>query len=160
MDTASMAKLFDIDAKVLGMNTEGVSHEESLVEPRPAGNCLNWIAGHIVASRGEILKLVGEEPVWDAAAARPYERGAKPPLDPGSLQNLDRILADFARAQELIVAGLARLTPDDLAASAGEGPLGEMTVGMKIAFLQFHEAYHLGQIGLLRRIVGKEGAIA
>ena len=29
----------------------------------------------------------------------------------------------------------------------------------KLAFLQFHEAYHSGQLGLLRRIVGKPGAI-
>ena len=29
----------------------------------------------------------------------------------------------------------------------------------RIQFFGFHEAYHCGQLGLLRRIVGKEGAI-
>ena len=28
-----------------------------------------------------------------------------------------------------------------------------------LAQLQWHECYHVGQLGLLRRIVGKEGAI-
>jgi hypothetical protein len=29
----------------------------------------------------------------------------------------------------------------------------------QLTFMGFHEAYHLGQIGLLRNILGKEGAI-
>jgi hypothetical protein len=29
----------------------------------------------------------------------------------------------------------------------------------QVTFLGFHEAYHLGQIGLLRKMLGKEGAI-
>ena len=160
MHAQVLIKLFDFHEKALQMNMEGLTGEESLVEPKPGGNCLNWIAGHIVAARNAILKLVGEEPVWDDGKAAPYQRGAKPPLDPDSLQDLDHILADFKRSQERIKAGLSRLTAEDLAASAGEGATGEETVGMRLSFLQFHEAYHLGQIGLLRRILGREGAIA
>jgi len=33
------------------------------------------------------------------------------------------------------------------------------SLGSKLAVLQFHEAYHAGQLGLLRRIAGKKGAI-
>jgi len=28
-----------------------------------------------------------------------------------------------------------------------------------VTFLAFHESYHTGQTGILRRIIGKEGAI-
>jgi len=33
------------------------------------------------------------------------------------------------------------------------------SLAAKLAGLQFHEAYHAGQLGLLRRIAGKKGAI-
>ena len=29
----------------------------------------------------------------------------------------------------------------------------------QLTFMGFHEAYHLGQIGLIRKMLGKEGAI-
>jgi hypothetical protein len=38
-------------------------------------------------------------------------------------------------------------------------PAGDQSVGEKLFVLQFHEAYHAGQTGLLRRIAGHEGAI-
>jgi uncharacterized damage-inducible protein DinB len=37
--------------------------------------------------------------------------------------------------------------------------VGDATVSEKLAFLQFHEAYHAGQIAILRRMAGKPGAI-
>jgi hypothetical protein len=46
------------------------------------------------------------------------------------------------------------MTPEQLAHGDANGTLGD-----KLGFLQFHEAYHAGQIGLLRRLVGKEGKI-
>mgnify|MGYP001101362822 CR=1 FL=1 len=32
-------------------------------------------------------------------------------------------------------------------------------VAEKIAMLHFHEAYHTGQVGLMRRLLGKDGMI-
>ena len=31
--------------------------------------------------------------------------------------------------------------------------------GTRVAFLNFHEAYHAGQLGVLRRLAGKPGAL-
>ena len=65
------------------------------------------------------------------------------------------MLADFDREQERIQAALGRVTDADLAKPFGDGD----TVEGWLHFLQFHEAYHIGQVALLRRIVGHEGAI-
>jgi len=69
---------------------------------------------------------------------------------------------------------LSQMSAADLAAAAGEKGVGEKaggdkaaadkavgnkTVGNQLAFFQFHEAYHAGQVGLLRRLAGKEGAL-
>ncbi len=67
---------------------------------------------------------------------------------------MEEILAAFDDSQDTILAALERTTEADLAASHAKE-----TVGQRLAFLQFHEAYHIGQIGLLRRLLGKPGAI-
>lgn len=40
-----------------------------------------------------------------------------------------------------------------------ERKLENGNVGERLAFLQFHESYHAGQVGLLRRLLGKDGVI-
>jgi uncharacterized damage-inducible protein DinB len=154
MSVEALRKLYDINHQALGMNVEGLSHEESLIQPPGGGNCLNWVAGHIVANRNFVLSLLGEEPIWSEADTAAYKRGSAPIRDGRSAAPFDRILTDFTRSQERVRAGLARLTDADLAREQGKGTLGDT-----LHFLQFHEAYHVGQAGLLRRIAGKEGAI-
>lgn len=154
MSVDALRKLFDINHKALGMNVNGLTHEESLIQPPGGGNCLNWVAGHIVATRNFVLGLVGEEPIWGEADAAPYKRGSAPIRDGRVAAPFERIMADFSRSQERIRAGLARLTDADLAREQGKETLAD-----SLHFLQFHEAYHVGQAGLLRRIAGKEGAI-
>ena len=55
-----------------------------------------------------------------------------------------------------MIAHGAATSPD----SRLDEPLEKDTLGWRLAFLQFHEAYHAGQLGLLRRLLGKDGAIA
>lgn len=33
---------------ILRLNVAGLTHEESLIQPRPGGNCLNWVMGHLL----------------------------------------------------------------------------------------------------------------
>ena len=154
MDAESLVMLFEYNYRALRANISGLSHEDSLIQPHPGGNCLNWVLGHIVATRNETLRLLGEGPIWNEEEAAPYRRGANPITDDVGALFLEKIVADLDRSQELITAGLRAISKEGLAASAGES-----TVSESLAGLQFHEAYHAGQTGLLRRLAGKEGAI-
>ena len=109
----SLAKSFGRNQQVVKMNTEGLTHEESLRGPAPAGNSMNWVVGHIVAVRNLILGLVGESPIWSESEAAPYERGSMP--NPDAARPLDQILADLDRSQERLAKGLERVTAADLA---------------------------------------------
>jgi hypothetical protein len=154
MDSEFLATLFGLNLQVLKINTQGLTHEDSLIQPSPAGNCLNWVLGHLTATRNQVLKLLGEQPIWDEATTAMYIRGSKPMTDGSKALRLERILGDLERSQEALIAGLVRLTPDALAAPGEQGTLAD-----RIAMLHFHEAYHTGQVGLLRRLAGKEGMI-
>jgi hypothetical protein len=152
MTAEGLKRLFELNHYAIGVNARDLSHEESLLGPDPAGNCANWVLGHIVANRGAVLTLVGEQPVWDAAAGERYKRGSSP-IAKDAAKPFPEILDSLDRSQERLVAGLARLSDEDLGKDDGE------SLGSKLAFLQFHEAYHAGQLGLLRRVAGKKGAI-
>ncbi len=140
-------------------NTDGVSHEESLVQPHPGGNCLNWVVGHLATSRDLTRGVLGLEPVLGEHPV--YARSSEPLADAGKAEPFERLTAAFAKNQDDIAAAIAALTPEQLAAKApfspGNNP--EETVGTLLAGLIFHEAYHIGQTGVLRRIAGHAGVL-
>ena len=154
MSVTTLSRMYGINQHALHVNVKGVTNEEAWVQP-PSGNCMNWVVGHIVASRNGVLAALGEEPIWPKEEAKTYARHSAPITAPGMGKPLDQMLGDFDRAQERIQAALGRVTDADLAKPFGDGD----TVGGWLHFLQFHEAYHIGQVALLRRIVGHEGAI-
>ena len=149
--------LFDFDHRALGLNAAGLTHADSLVPAAPGANCANWILGHLIASRSTVLTLLGQEPVWNEAQGKPFDDHAAWP-DPAAVAvPWESLLADFETSQERIRAGLATVTAERLAGL--HTAESKRPRGMQLHFLQFHEAYHIGQIGLLRRIVGRPGAI-
>jgi hypothetical protein len=154
MTKEALRVLFRYNHYAIGANARDLSHEESLIQPRPSGNCANWVLGHIVATRGAVFSLVGEEPVWSEAESAPYRRGSPPITGHDGARPFSEILAALDRSQELLMAGLERL------GGAGLGPVeAEGSAAANLAGLQFHEAYHAGQLGILRRIAGRNGAI-
>jgi uncharacterized damage-inducible protein DinB len=142
----------------LKMNLEGLTHEESLVQPQPAGNCLNWIVGHILASRAGMLGLLGLDNLWTDDELEPYQRGSSALTDPARARQLGDLVALLETSQEAILAELSEITDEELEAPSPDGFLGD-TVEKALAGLAFHEAYHVGQTGLLRRLLGHEKAI-
>jgi uncharacterized damage-inducible protein DinB len=96
----------------------------------------------------------------DAVAER-YKRGSPPIGHEREAAPLDLLVKALNRSQEGILGALARMSQSDLdRPAAGPGsPGGDTSVGGQLSFLHFHESYHSGQLGLLRRLAGKDGAI-
>jgi uncharacterized damage-inducible protein DinB len=153
MNAEILRKLYEIAHRATHLNLDGIEHEESLVAPE-AGNSLNWVLGHMVATRNVVLAALGEGPVWEEGKAQLYSGTAEAGWSPERALPLDSIVADLDRSQERIVSGLERLSDEAL-----EEPSGNGTLGWRLGFLHFHESYHVGQIGLLRRLLGKPGVI-
>ena len=143
---------FSLNHRLIHAQTEGLTNEDSLLQPVSRGNCLNWVLGHIVATRNSILQLLGEALIWDDDTAARYGRGSAPITTALDGLPLERILGDFDRAQSRIVLGFAHIAEHEL-----DAPSGDATIRERLAFLHFHEAYHIGQLSLLRRLAGRAG---
>ncbi len=155
MNPEILSQMFAFNQYCIKMNTEDLTQSDSLVQPHSGGNCLNWVLGHIVATRKLILEHLGESPIWSDEEAKQYIRGSKPIQNGDQTQTLDKILTDFNRSQKIIVDKLSKMSAENLSKKVDE----KDTLAQKLVFLHFHETYHIGQTGLLRRIAGKEGAI-
>ena len=134
-----------------------LSYEE--LHRRAAGptSSMLWIAGHITMARVMMLRLAGEEmPVeWSEL----FSRGArieKPHLYP----KIESIIEAWDRATDLLKSRLPELSEDQLdAASPREFPVPDRSLRGALAFLSYHEAYHIGQMGLLRKVLGYPGLV-
>ena len=154
MNGSILSKLYGLNMMVIEKNLEGITTEESFVQPQAAGNCVNWVLGHIVATRNQIMELIGENPTLSEVESAPYKRGSKPLTDRSTALTLEKMFSDLQVSQDKLMAALQGMPSEEL-----EAPFGESTKYEQLAVLQFHEAYHAGQLGILRRFLGKPGAI-
>jgi hypothetical protein len=146
---------------VVKINLDGITQEESLIQPDPAGNCLNWVVGHLIAIYQHALPLLGQEPVIPAARIDRYDRGSPALRARGEAIDIGELLAAFDECSRRFDAGLAALDPETLGERAPFSPSDNPneTIGSLLTTFAWHQAYHTGQTGVLRRIAGKPGAI-
>lgn len=145
----------------VNVNTRGLTHEDSLVEPRPAGNRLNWVLGHLMWVYDGFLPLLGQEPVIGQQALKGYARGGPPLERAAEAIDFAQLQAAWNQASERVDTGLAGLDPQILDRPVPNSPSGspDESVRTLITTVMFHQAYHAGQTAVLRRIAGREGAI-
>jgi len=151
-----------VTGQVLKMNAAEMSQADSLVQPDPGGNCFNWVIGHLACVYNNVLLMLGQEQVVPAERLKRYDRGSKPITNASEALELSELLNICEKALERIDVGLATLTPERLDEKAPVSPTNNPneTVRSLLAIVGFHQAYHAGQLGVLRRIAGKPGAIA
>lgn len=132
----------------------GITHEASL-HPTPTGQTINWLIGHLADARGGALALLSGDRTWPDAELALYKRGADS-LDPAHALPLSELTRRFASVQEPLLQHLKLLTDERAAQKAPFSPSGnpDETVGSLMGVLAFHEVYHVGQVGLLRRWAG------
>jgi len=157
-DAESLIQKYKLTAYIIQHQTEGITNEESIIQPPVRGNCMNWILGHILNDRNLVLSLLGEESVFDKAEAERYQRDSDPVsrFEEGLL--FEKLLEKFDLSQKRIVSGLRSITPERLAEIDQVGTRKE-EVGALISFIHWHETYHTGQFELLRQLAGKNDKV-
>ena len=157
----TLAVQFRYTFNVTQATLAGIPEDDAFLAPEPGGNCINWVLGHIVSSRNGMLAILGREPVIDRELDKRYRRGTPEVTDrEGTVPTAD-LLEAFRHSQAVINEALATLTPEALTAAAPFSPTDDPdeTVGSLLAGLSFHESYHVGQLGILRRLTGADSVV-
>lgn len=131
---------------------EGIEQSDHFVRPSDKANSLNYVAGHMTASRYLLagsLKLDEPQPWADL-----FSRGAK--IEENSAYpELSEITEHWHQISSKLEKRFEVVTAEDLKAEPPFTVPGiEKTVRGTIAFLSFHESYHLGQLAYIRRLLG------
>lgn len=115
-------------------------------------NSALFIAAHLVDSRAWTARMLGLEIPEPFGGALRYGTSLD---DLAELPGLEEVVDEWTAVSALLEGRIAALTSEEWAAPATQRfPVEDASVGGALAFLLHHEAYHIGQLGLLRRAVG------
>jgi hypothetical protein len=143
---------FERNRRIIHAQCDGLSNEDSLIQPPFASNCLNWTVGHLVVHRDKVLKLVGGEPVLDDTTFERYNRESHPITGDGpDVWSLSALLDALDTSQGRIAEAIPAA---DMSAEL-EDDNRFATVGDRVHFYYFHDTYHTGQTELLRALAGR-----
>lgn len=130
----------------------GVEREHFLRRPGPNSNPMVWIAGHLTQMRHRMAGMLG------VPRAVPWGRL----FDTGSVigdlstyPERDEIERSWAEVSADLTVRLAAMNAAEL--NAPPPPriaTSDGTLAGAIALFTFHEGYHIGQLGYLRRFLG------
>jgi uncharacterized damage-inducible protein DinB len=135
----------DANHMLVNKNLSGITHQESLTFPQEVSNPMNWILGHLIFSRNLLLQIFGEKPLWENFKV--YDRGFNAKDTKDGFLDFEELKSLFNESQNRLMPLLEKF--DNLTEKGQEDA----------TFLVLHEIYHCGQLGYMRRLLGKEGVI-
>jgi hypothetical protein len=132
-----------------------ISDEEAakvLVAPM---NTVKWLAGHLVWGQAGLARIAGVQ--LDIPWLSLYDTQSRKPIPEGlTAPTMDEVKAAWNKYADEIRNGLANL-PAEALNSPVEFPMPMFnTLEGLWAFINHHQAYTIGQIGILRRGLGKD----
>lgn len=151
MNASELSRIFERNLSTLEKNLDGLSGTDFLVRVSEDGSHLNWLIGHVLHARVRLLRDLGgfahpDEALLETA----YGRGSQAS---NAERFPTRILRDALLENQMALEQTLNAT--DL---TQPGPRSG-TLADRAAFIAWHETYHVGQSGVLRRLAGKTGAI-
>jgi uncharacterized damage-inducible protein DinB len=150
-------KVFERNLWVINRQLEGVTHEESLLQPEFRANCMNWILGHALNSRQAVLYLLEMELVVSKESLSIYQFDSEPiTAESEGVIQLGELLDYFEKSDEKFAEGFAKV--DEARWHEAINDKGT-TMWERVEFLSWHEAYHVGQLELLRQLAGKDDKV-
>jgi hypothetical protein len=130
----------------------GIAHDDLLTRPGPRSNPLVWVAGHLVQQRTRLLGAFGppRQIPWEDLFRTGSVIG-----DLGLYPTTGELEAVWRSASEELLRRI-ETTPEE----RFDGPAPAWLISRDgtlrggLTYAAFHEAYHVGQMGYLRKWLG------
>jgi hypothetical protein len=149
------AKMLTGELDILLKQTDDLTHQESLLQPEPGGNCLNWVMGHLVINLLDILKALGGAASISLPELDHYGFGSEPVHgDEAGVIELSVLVDAYALLTKTITDRLAQMSETDFDQQI-EFWQGQSRRGYVAFFYFFHNTYHIGQLEQLRNLAGR-----
>jgi uncharacterized damage-inducible protein DinB len=144
--TSAYTDILNIQAGIFNNAFDGINDKDALQRPINQGNHINWLLGHIATCRFMLFNLIGgkESDPYFNIYFKGYNAETKYP-------KLKEIKKNWEKASGLLIEKIESISDEEMETEiAGKGGKPKDF----ISFFTYHEAYHLGQIGYARKILG------
>ena len=157
-----ITKQFSMNSRLFRNVLEGIGEKESLERISEHSNHLRWIAGHLTSNRYRNLVRMGLQPVpfeylgiyFIPEAPPPGNRPCDPAL---AYPELKELLDLWNAYSDPFIGAVGGLTPEQLAAPVFfQTPIEGGAMRDFYTFLASHEMYHIGQMSVIRRMLGHD----
>jgi uncharacterized damage-inducible protein DinB len=149
----SIVAQYGLSGNILATSIKDLSESDAKTRSRSgSGPSIAWTIGHLCHYKVKMLQLLGREKENPFAAS--FEHTAA--TDGSSYPALAQLLASFSRLNSELSAAVSEASAGQLdAPMPGSGPHDEKKVFDTLLFFAWHEAYHLGGIGAIRKDLGR-----
>jgi uncharacterized damage-inducible protein DinB len=148
---AQVAFIFDANDGLIRRTLKDLPPEAGWQQPGGGGNSIMWILGHITQTRAGLLGILGER--VDTGWGNLFKRGAQR-QDADVYPSADTIKKMGADLTARLRDKLRTIGDDQLATPVQSKLPGVTNLAQALAFFAFHEAYHVGQLGYVRKLLG------
>ena len=149
--------VLEANSALLRKALDGVDSDTWVRRPNDHTNHLAYISCHALDARFYLMRMIGHErtnpwqTLFDAATHITTMKEYPPVYE---------LVAEWDELHEATLAALDGLSAADLdATSAARFPTEDGSILGGITFLAFHEAYHVGQLGLVRKFFGLDPVV-
>lgn len=150
----ALARGFRLGTRLLRNVLEGVSEADAARRVHQDANSFVFVAAHAVDVRYYLAGLLGVEMENPLEGALGEAAGIDDVTRMPTLAEVEEALGAVSGPLE---ERIAALHPGELAGpSPVKFPIDDGTLEGAILFLLQHESYHVGQLGLLRKLLGHE----
>ena len=146
--------LYGLSNRILATGIADLSEQDARIRSRGgAGPSVAWTIGHLCHFKIVALTLLGVEQANPFAAR--FER--TPASDGADYPSLAELTATFSELHSELSVALESAPARLDAPMRGTGPHDEKRILDTILFSAWHEAYHIGSIGAIRKELGWQG---
>ncbi len=151
MDTKTISTQFELQTRLFNNVLQDVDDQELDHRASEHVNHLHWLATHLLAIRMGLRSFGGlseDNSMQHFLGKSISDIQEYPPLS--------EIKEKWNGISSDILKGLQHMNAEQLEGEAPvQVPVSDRTLGGYLGFLMHHEAYHLGQMGILRKYMGQ-----
>ena len=116
IEAADLVRAFKRNTRIIEMQADGLSHADSLLQTEHNINCLNWVIGHVVQNRDQLLGALGRAAVLPPKVSRRYAQESDPVTEDGpNVLKLEELLELLNVSQDQVAEALGSMTAEDFA---------------------------------------------
>lgn len=154
-----LLKQFDLLDRWFKNSLADLSDDDTNLRIDPKMNPIKYIAGHLYNTLSIFAQISGAnvEVKWTDLFAG---QGKTKALDDYPYPNINEIKEEWSKVFPKVKEALSRLTEEmlsqEIPSPIAQSGIFDSTIRDLWTFLNFHQAYHIGQIGILRKALGKD----